>query len=146
MSHSVALSHLFFIFSACSHCDGCALIKIGEGCTARVFCWPGQQTNHRTSQFFSFFFYYWLIYRFDVFLDSVKLLFEWQKKTSLKLTNKSFISEQKKIFKKSIGSILERNYPSITISIETQKLNQHLVVEKSRTQGLDLEEIGIEWF
>lgn len=79
-------------------------------------------------------------------MDSVKLLFEWQKKTSLKLTNKSFISEQKKIFKKSIGSILERNYPSITISIETQKLNQHLVVEKSRTQGLDLEEIGIEWF
>lgn len=37
-----------------------------------------------------------MIHRFDVFLDSVKLLFEWQKKTSLKLTNKSFISEQKK--------------------------------------------------
>lgn len=47
-----------------------------------------------------------MIYRFDVFLDSVKLLFEWQKKTSLKLTNKSFISEQKKKCIK--GSILEK--------------------------------------
>lgn len=40
----------------------------------------------------------------------------------------------------------KENYPSVTISIETQKLNQHLVVEKSRTQGSDLEEIGIESF
>lgn len=143
MSHSVALSHLFFIFSACSHCDGCALINIGEGCTARVFCWPGQRTNHRTSQFYLLFLLL-LIYRFDVFLDSVKLLFEWQKKTYLKLTNKSFISEQKKMYKRIYFG--KNNYPSVTISIETQTLNQHLVVEKSRTQGSDSEGVGIESF
>lgn len=40
----------------------------------------------------------------------------------------------------------KKNYPSVTISIETRKLNQHLVVEKPRTQGSDLEEIGIESF
>lgn len=40
----------------------------------------------------------------------------------------------------------KKNYPIVTISIETQKLNQHLVAEKPRTQGSDLEEIRIESF